>query len=206
MQLNNDGVNSALSALSEYLDYLSSEPIEIVVCGGSALQALSLVTRVTRDVDVLALVQSSWNGTLNLISSDPLPDVIMKSAAFVARDLMLPDNWFNSGPSDLVEHGLPEGITNRFHTRRYGPKLTVHFIGRLDQICFKTYASVCDGEGSRHLADLLSLIPTDEEMLFAASWCLTQDASDSFPQFFNSFLVKAGFQYAAEKLDTKNEE
>ncbi|MDZ4168202.1 MAG: hypothetical protein U1E26_00910 [Coriobacteriia bacterium] len=54
----------------------------------------------------------------------------------------------------------------------------VHFAGRIDQICFKTYAAA-DSAG-RHLTDLIALAPTSVEMEFAASWVTTQDDSEGF--------------------------
>lgn len=54
------------------------------------------------------------------------------------------------------------------------------------------------GGADRHLSDLLVLNPTDDEMLLAARWCLTQDASEVFPQIVESFLRKVGWDHIAE--------
>lgn len=205
MRLDNSGVDAALSVLGEHMEYTATEPVEIVICGGSALQALGLITRTTRDIDVLALIKGSIDGEPNLLSSEPLPDVMIESAKTVARDLLMPDDWLNSGPTDLLTHGLPEGLSSRLHTRRYGTKLTVHFIDRFDQICFKTYAAI-NGGGAHHISDLNLLLPSEEEMLSAACWCLTQDASEVFPQLVTSFLEQTGYENVAKKLKSKNQE
>ena len=71
MRLDAAGVDLALSALSEQLGRNTNEPIELVICGGSALQALGLVERTTRDVDVLALRMPTRRAFL---PAEPLPD------------------------------------------------------------------------------------------------------------------------------------
>lgn len=205
MLLDNTGVDTALSALAEQLESAGAEPAELVVCGGSALQVLGLIDRATRDVDVLAIVRRVREGELDLISAEPLPEVMVESAAIVARDLVLPENWLNPGPTDLLTHGLPKGLVERLESRRYGSRLLIHFIGRFDQICLKTYA-VVNGGGGRHLSDLATLQPSKEEMLSAAQWCLTQDASEVFPTIVRSFLEQTGYADVAERLGTANKE
>jgi hypothetical protein len=46
-------VETILSALGEQLEEIASKPLELLVCGGSALNVLGLVQRATKDVDVL---------------------------------------------------------------------------------------------------------------------------------------------------------
>jgi len=82
--------------------------------------------------------------------------------------------------------------------------LTVHFIDRFDQICFKAYAAI-NGRGDQHLSDLQILNPSQEEMLSAAQWCLKQDASEVFPQIVISFLEQTGYQDVAERIKTENQ-
>jgi hypothetical protein len=205
MILDGTGVDAALSALGEQLGYGDAEQVEMIVCGGSALQALGFIGRTTRDVDVLALFRSTTDGHRCLLCAEPLPDSVVSAAAVVARDLELPDNWLNAGPTDLLSQGLPEGLLDRLHSRRYGAKLVIHFIGRFDQICFKLYAAV-NGGSAHHLSDLKVLTASEDEMLAAAQWCLTQDASDIFPAIVFSFLEKTGYQNVAERLGADNQE
>ncbi len=200
MMLDRRGVDLALSALSEQLSRLRREPLEIVVCGGSALEVLGLVDRVTRDLDVLAIATTGPGGKVALASADPLPDDAVEAARIVARDLDLPQDWLNPGPTDLLREGLPEGLEARLHAQRYGEWLVVYFIGRFDQICLKAYAAI-NGGGAHHLADLRALSPTTAEMLAAAKWCLTQDASDAFPLLVRSFLEKTGYPNVAGELE-----
>ena len=199
MLLDNDGLMAALTALGDQLNALTQDRLDIVVCGGSALQALGFVDRVTRDVDILALARHGRNSSLTLVTADPLPDILVAAAAIVRDDLGLPEGWLNHGPTGLLTEGLPEGLETRLHTRVFGGALTVHFIDRVDQIAFKAYALVNGGD-MRHLTDLRALSPTDEEMLTAARWMLTQDAADFFPELVCDFLRKTGFPNAADLL------
>ena len=203
MRLDTRGVDAALSALGEQLGRSCREAIELVVCGGAALEALGLVKRTTKDVDVLALAATGEGGILTLTSAQPLPDALADAARTVARDLELPTDWLNPGPTDLLSEGLPEGFVGRLHARRYGDKLVVHFIDRIDQICFKAYAAI-NGGAAYHLADLRALEPSDDEMLAAARWCLTQDASEAFPTLVRSFLEKVGYPDVAGRLETRS--
>jgi hypothetical protein len=63
----------------------------------------------------------------------------------------------------------------------------------------KTYAALNSGE-ARHLTDLRALKPSDDEMLVAARWTVTQDALDEFPDLVRSFLRKTGFTDVADRL------
>jgi hypothetical protein len=169
-----------LSALGEQIGALGSR-VEIVVIGGSALTALGLVRRATRDVDVLAIAEE---GELHL--AKPLPDPLLSARATVARDFGLDENWLNAGPTELIKWGLPDGFMTRVVTRHYGPALDVHFAGRVDQIHFKIFAMVDQG-GGRHETDLRALDPTEAELIAAARWSITQDPSPGY----RSVLVEA---------------
>jgi hypothetical protein len=117
----------------------------------------------------------------------------------VARDFNLPDNWINTGPTSAVDFGLPEGIMDRVTTRHYGGKLTVHFVGRYDQIHFKLYASADQGAG-KHLDDLIALNPTSEELERAARWSMTHDVSDGYREGLKALLRHIGHNNVAERL------
>lgn len=180
MDITGETLDVLLGALGEQLGALASH-IEIVVIGGSALTALGLVHRATRDVDLLAI---AVNGELRL--AKPLPDVLLSARAAVARDFDLDENWLNPGPTDLIKWGLPHGFMARVVTRPYGPALVVHFAGRVDQIHFKLFAMVDQG-GGRHETDLRALDPTRAELIAAARWSITQDPSPGY----RSVLIEA---------------
>jgi len=167
--------NQALWALSEQLAAVGAH-FELVVVGGSALVALGLVERATRDVDVLGILSEG-----GLSSAEPVPVVLAAAAARVARDLGLPTDWLNPGPTALLDLGLPQGFLDRTHRVEIGQGLVVLYADRYDQIHFKLYAMVDQG-GGRHEEDLRSLAPTREELLAAARWTTSHDPSIGFRQ------------------------
>jgi hypothetical protein len=199
MAATTENLETALKLLGARLDLAQAPAIGLVVCGGSALIALGLIKRTTRDVDVLALMSSSGD----LISPDPLPSYLLNTAKEVARDLGLAADWLNNGPSrdagGIFQLGLPEGIASRLHSRSYGDRLTVHFIGRLDQIHLKLYAAVDSGEGT-HLDDLLSLKPDDVELETAARWAMTHDVSPGFRMILKDMLRQFGYEDVADRI------
>ena len=196
---NQKDVEIILSALGEQLEDLLDELVEILVCGGSALNVLGLVQRATEDVDVLAYVKRNKTGEVSLVKAEPLIDELAEAAKKVARDFNLPEKWLNPGPTSAVDFGLPDGLLERVITRKYGRKLIVHYLGRYDQIHFKLYAAVDQGAG-KHLDDLLVLKPTSDELGNAARWTMTHDISEGFKQNLKSLLNYLGFKDVAERL------
>jgi hypothetical protein len=180
-----DSADRLLFALGEQLGAERAE-LDLVVVGGSALLAVGLISRSTRDVDVLALL-----GNDRLIDPRPLPEALVVARDRVARDFGLPTSWLNSGPADLLDFGLPDGFVERLERRDYGPALRVHFASRFDQIHLKLYA-MADGLSGKHEADLRDLQPTEEELRTAARWTLTHDPSDGFRSLLLGALASLG--------------
>jgi hypothetical protein len=174
-----------LNALGEQLEQEGAS-IDLVVVGGSALLALGLVQRATRDVDVVALLSDG-----DLMRPEPLPDPLIRARDRVTRDFGLPDDWLNAAPRSLLDLGMPAGFVDRLETRPYGDFLTVHYASRLDQIHFKLFALVDQGPG-KHEADLRQLRPTSEELVQAARWTRTHDPSDAFRGELEAALVYLG--------------
>ncbi|MDQ2873877.1 MAG: hypothetical protein M3Y33_03295 [Actinomycetota bacterium] len=189
MKITSETLDMILGALAEQLWSLGAQ-LEIVVIGGSALTALGLVRRATRDVDLLAI---SENGELR--PADPLPEALRTARDRVARDFELDENWLNAGPTDLLKWGLPAGFMTRVVARRYGQALTVHFAGRVDQIHFKLFAMV-DQAGGRHEADLRELHPSAAELIAAALWSVTQDPSPGYQMVLVEALSALGVEDA----------
>jgi len=193
-----DKLRQALDLLAFRLEENGiKEVVELVVCGGSALILTGLVPRTTQDVDVVAFMR---NGAL--VSPAPLPRYLVKAAAEVAEELFLPDDWLNNGPSSgeggLFQMGLPEGFADRLQLQKFGDRLIVHFIGRLDQIHFKLYAAV--DQGGYHITDLQSLSPTSEEMLLAAKWTIKQDVSEAFCLLLKELMIGLGYENIVAKF------
>lgn len=174
-------VDELLSALSEQLA-ARGEAHTIAVVGGSALISLELVSRTTRDVDVVAVIEDD-----QLVSAEPLPEGLVSAAKRVAEDFGLPLDWLNAGPADLLDYGLPVGFLERGEKRSYGPGLQVVFASRLDQIHFKLYA-VVDQDVGRHLTDLEALKPTEQELLAAAAWSESHDISQGYRDVLDRVL------------------
>jgi Nucleotidyltransferase of unknown function (DUF6036) len=180
-----------LAALGEQLLSLG-ERYELVVIGGSGLLALGEIQRSTRDVDLVALRNGEELG-----SAQPLPAPLQRAAERVARDFDLSRDWLNSGPTSLLDFGLPGGFVERLDSRSYGEALTVHFASRYDQIHFKLYAMVDEGGPGKHEQDLRVLAPSESELLAAARWSQTHDPSDDYGEMLLRALRHLGVSDAA---------
>ena len=197
--ISHENIDQALSLLAGRLDLAQTDPVRLVICGGSALIAMSLRRRTTRDMDVVALLSAAQEP----ISPDPLPDFLLRAADQVARDLGLFEGWLNNGPSrgegGLFQMGLPEGFVGRLTEKKYGPRLAIYFIGRLDQIHFKHYAAADQRDGT-HLNDLKALHPTAAELEAAARWAMTHDVSEGFKMVLKELLTQLGHESVAERI------
>ena len=166
-------IDQAFKLLAGRLDLAQTEPVRLVVCGGSALIAMGLRQRTTRDVDVVALL----NATNELASPDPLPEFLLTAAAQVARDLGLFDNWLNNGPMQLGDV-LPADWRLRVRMAYEGAAVRLDTLGRADLLSTKVFA-LCDR--GTDLADCLALAPTAEEIAEALPWFTHQDANPDWP-------------------------
>jgi len=185
MELDFNTLENALELLGQRLANLKHY-YEVVAIGGGSLVLLGHIDRSTKDLDLVAVIESG-----HYISANPLPKGLLKEIAAIGKALDLGENWINGGPTALLETGLPEGFEERLIVRKYGA-LTIHFAGRLDQICFKLYAAVDQGPSSKHFADLKKLAPTQNELMTAHRWCLTQDVSDEFSTMLEQALAALG--------------
>ena len=184
----------ALRLLDELLGIAHAPRFELVVCGGSALIATGLVRRTTRDVDIVAMLKEN----MELTDPEPLPVALELAARKVSTTIGLPHDWLNCGPCDLFRMGLPEGLAGRLEKHEIGPCLNVYFIGRLDQIYFKLYAS--GDRGGYHIDDLLALHPVDAEMTAAAQWSMTHDVSEGYVIMLKELLRRIGYANVVEKI------
>ncbi len=186
-ELDQTRTHELLEALGEQVAARGAHA-ELVVIGGSALLAVGLISRPTRDVDIVALLSGQ-----TLIEPRPLPTELVAARDRVARDFGLPEDWLNAAPADLLDFGLPDGFVDRLERRDYGEALTVHFASRFDQIHFKLYAMVDQGAG-KHEADLRALEPTRDELLTAARWTRTHDPSEGFREQLFAALASLGVE------------
>lgn len=194
-RLSPDNLQEALHALAGFLEAAESPRETLVIIGGSALITLGIVSRTTKDVDIMAGVDAERG----LVDPRPMSAALRSAAEKVAREMHLEPNWINTGPADQVLAGLPDGFLSRLTRREYGPALTLLFPDRFDLIHLKLFAIMDQGRG-RHVTDLMALKPTDEELVLAAKWVLTQDAGDVFPEIVRNGLTQLGYGHLVDRL------
>lgn len=193
--ISSKSLDDTLAALAAFLEDEKAEPEHLVLIGGAALLALGLISRTTRDVDIMAGVDAR----IGLVDPRPMSDALQNAAAKVARELDLDPLWLNTGPADQLQAGLPEGFLSRLTRRDFGQYLIIYLPARYDLIHLKFFAAVDQGIG-RHTRDLAALQPTDEEMLAAARWVLTQDAGEVFPTLVKNTLIETGHESLAARI------
>lgn len=160
--------DEALTLLGEVLESHRTEPCHLIVCGGAALRAGLIVSRVTKDVDVLA-TRGEVDGEIS--AAWPLPEPLKEAVSEVAVELDLPANWLNASTSLLVGplEELPPDVWKDLREQSYGPCLRISYVGRAGQIPLKLHAAVGRNE-ARDRDDLKALAPTAEECRRAARW------------------------------------
>jgi len=197
MKIGKANVDEIFGALNHQIRIHGGSYISLVISGGTALAALGLITRTTKDADVLGLIKESISG-LEIQRIKKFPDWLSNAAEKVARDFGLPDNWLNLGPASQVESGLPPGLADRLIRKEYGKSLSIYYISRTDQIYFKLYAAV--DRNDYHTQDLFDLNPMEKELEDAAKWVLTQDVSEPFRIILKDFLERSGYGTIAERI------
>ena len=180
-----EGFEGPLAALGQLLAERGLR-YELLAIGGGALQLLGLITRPTRDIDVIGLVNDA-----QLIPIAALPGPLERAVQDTAAVFRLPTNWFNAGPRSLVDLGLPGGVLERAHRRQWAG-LVLHIADRRDQVFFKLYAAVDQGPRSKHFEDLRRLEPTVDELRAAAAWVRTHDPSEGFREELRRALRDLG--------------
>lgn len=199
--LNKTNIEKSLILLGERLEIDEFEPIEIIVCGGSALIVMNLIKReTTKDVDMVGFLKKDSKGKYIVEECLVIPATMKKAINQIAKDLGLEENWLNADPTRLLKFGgLPDGLIGRLQAKKYGKVLTVHFISRIDQIYFKLYAAADSGPG-RHVDDLIDLKPTDDELFNASNWAMMQDNSEGFKKILKDMLEKLGYGKITERI------
>ena len=187
-----------LRELNDALAIEGAEPVDWIICGGTALGLLGLVQRPTRDVDVI----SGWNSaTLQLIQIDCFPPAVERAivrAAEAHPELQSSGiSWVNLGPKGLLDFGLPPGCTGRLTPRIIGTHLTLRLPDRRDLIAFKLFAAADASHGRQavHKSDLQALDPNEEELRFAIDWVITiPDRNHQLRTELREFLQERGHE------------
>ncbi len=167
----------AIQAVGEVLA-AEGESVGIAVVGGAAMILGGHASRLTDDVDIIAVTRAGRkDGPGKIAPPDPLPAPLGRAVSRVARDFNLPQDWMNSTVGALWDSGLPPGFEKRLRWLQFGG-LAVGLAHRQDLIFLKLYAAA-DSEGpqSVHYQDLLALRPERNHLAAAARWARAQDPS-----------------------------
>jgi hypothetical protein len=149
--------------------------LEAVVVGGAALNLLGVITRQTRDCDIL---------------HPPLPDAVVAAARAFAAELTaaggkLKEDWLNNGPSSLAKL-LPAGWELRLQEAFSGQVLILRSLHRSDLLRSKLFA-LCDR--GLDLQDCIALAPTPAELAEATTWLEPQDLNPGWPAHVRATLA-----------------
>jgi hypothetical protein len=156
----------------------------LAVLGGTALLLRRVVTRTTRDVDVLGLREEGrW------VPLPELPAGLAAAVGDIARLHGEDEAWLNAKPSGLLAAGMPEGWEDRLSDRDFGDGLRVSLLGREDLVATKLYALTDQSPTSKHAGDLLALGPSPAELAAAAAWCRSHDPSPAFADLLEQVLA-----------------
>ncbi len=141
--------------------------LDAVIIGGTALGLLGVISRQTRDCDVLYPALS-----------EPIRWAAAAFAAMLrAQGETLDDDWLNEGPAQVAA-SLPGNWQSRVQVVFRGRALTLRTLGRMDLLRTKIFA-LCDR--AIDLADCLALAPTSEELDEILKWIEPQDANPGWP-------------------------
>lgn len=172
--------NEALALLGEVMESRRIDPCHLVVCGGTALLAAGVISRSTKDVDVLAL-RAEVDGEIG--AAWPLPAALKEAVAEVAVEMGLASDWLNASTSMLIGplDELPPEVWSDLLEEAYGTRLRISYVGRAGQILLKLNAAL-DRREPRDLDDLKALAPTAAECNRALHWVSESTAMDSARQ------------------------
>lgn len=148
--------------------------LEAVVIGGVALNLLGIISRATKDCDVL---------------HPPLSGAVLEAARAFAAEVRkggetLQDDWLNNGPASLAPQ-LPPGWQERLQPAFTGSAIELRSLGREDLLRSKLFA-LCDR--AIDLGDCVALVPTAEELRALLPWIEYQDANPDWPAHVQATL------------------
>jgi hypothetical protein len=163
--------------LAAYDRYLAARNLrlEAVVIGGAALNLLGVVSRPTRDCDILL---------------PPLPAAIAEAARAFAAEVRrgggaLADDWLNNGPPSVADE-LPAGWQERLQLVFAGVALELRCLGRQELLFTKLFA-LCDR--GIDLGDCVALAPTAAELQAWLPLLQQQHANPGWPAHVRATLA-----------------
>jgi len=169
-----------VETITRFDEYLAERTLrlEAVVIGGAALAFLGVISRPTRDCDIL---------------HPDLPVDIKEAARTFAEGMRasgepLDDDWLNNGPVSLSSL-LPAGWQDRLQLVFEGAAIRLRTLGRSDLLKTKLFG-LCDR--GLDLGDCLALAPLAEELRAAKPWLDLQDAHPGWPEHVAATLADLG--------------
>jgi hypothetical protein len=158
-----------VDTLQSFDRYLAERDLHFkaVVIGGAALNLLGVISRFTKDCDIL------------YPEIPPEIEVAARSFAQGAqfKGQILQEDWLNNGPASLIGQ-LNPGWQERLQTIFVGRAITLSCLGRKDLLASKLFA-LCDR--GTDLGDCLALAPTRNELNELLPWLEQQDANPDWP-------------------------
>jgi len=152
--------------------------LQAIVVGGAALGLLGVISRETRDCDVI---------------EPALPQELLAAARRFAaearsRGEILKDDWLNNGPASLTSV-LPAGWRDRLQPAFQGKAIRLQTLAREDLLKTKLFA-LCDR--GLDIPDCIAMKPTADELAESVAWLERQDLNPDWPAHVRSTLADLG--------------
>ncbi len=163
-------IKQTLKLLSSYLEKKGLSRT-FIICGGASLILQGIITRGTKDIDIVG---------------PEIDEVLKEAAVYVADQLGLNPNWLNTEPKGLAKDMTP-GWEKRIFEVYKSACLIVHSISREDMIFAKFYA-YCDRQ--KDLQDLIDLRVTSPEIDKAAELTIQKDGHALWPKYVKEQQLK----------------
>ncbi len=153
--------------IAEFDRFLAARGLELeaVIIGGAALGLLGVVSRETRDRDIL---------------HPALPEEVAAAAREFAskRSQPLDEDWLNDKPSSLTRD-LPPGWEQRLQPVFEGEAIRFQTLGRMDLLRSKIFA-LCDR--GIDIGDCVALAPSAAELGEVGPWLEDRDGNPMWPE------------------------
>lgn len=156
--------------ISQFDGFLSKRGLrfEAVVIGGTALALLDVISRQTRDCDILDPV----------VPTDILAAANEFAIAMRQSGEILQDGWLNHEPASLGKL-LPMDWRSDLQLVFKGQAIVLHSLGRKNLLRTKLFA-LCDR--ATDLPDCIALHPTADEIQELLPWVQAQDTNPDWPR------------------------
>lgn len=153
---------------------------EAVAIGGAALSLLGVISRETRDCDIL---------------SPEIPKEILEASHAFAKSIKgINTDWLNNGPITLLK-ALPKDWNSRVQTLFEGKNLKLFTLGRLDLLKTKLFA-LCDRDID--LDDCILLAHSKQELVASNEWVKDKDANPNWSErvdiVLNDLAKRLGYE------------